>query len=348
MTSSRRGLASSQTRAQRIAAKSQTRTSDAVTAGGTDQGGYLVPDDNTFMREVQMAELAHGGVQTVARVITTSTGAPLPIPTIDDTAATGAATTAENAASTDVDLSFGESSMGAFMQTSGRLSATHQAIQDAGPNLPMLLGMLAMERIMRIESNRFMNGSGSGQPTGAEVAFAVEGTPANVAYDMSEGAYVFKGGTVKRRPWEDFIDVKKSVNAAYRMGPRFSLVCSDLLDTYFSRAVGTDGHPVFRDWGMMNTARSGMSYGGMNIVTDFSLADPTLTTAGNNRPWGLVGDFAWFWIRKVAGIAMIRDPYTNATNLATNWVFGRRCDSKGLFNTGSNPAVRQLQVDTVA
>ena len=45
---------------------------------------------------------------------------------------------------------------------------------------------------------------------------------------------------------------------------------------------------------------------------------------------------------------MIRDPYTNANNLATNWVFGRRCDSKGLFNTGTNPAIRQLQLDVKA
>ena len=299
------------------------------------------------MREVQMAELAHGGVSTVARVITTSTGAPLPIPTIDDTAATGAATTAENAASTNVDLSFGESSMAAYMQTSGRLSATHQAIQDAGPNLPMLLGMLAMERIMRTESARFMNGTGTAQPTGAEVAFAVVADPPDFKFDISEDAYTLSG-TDARTPWADFIDVKKAVNAAYRASPRFSLVCSDLLDTYFQRAIGTDGHPIFRDWGMMNTARGGMSYGGMNIITDYSLADPDISTASTNNPWGLVGDFSWFWIRKVAGIAMIRDPYTNANNLATNWVFGRRCDSKGLFNTGTNPAIRQLQLDVKA
>ena len=337
-------------RQKRIAAKSQQRHSTGVTAGGTDQGGYMVPDDNTFMREVQLAELAHGGVMSVARVITTMNGAPLPIPTIDDTAATGAGRRTENAASTDVDLTFGEKSMGAYMITSGRLSATHQAIQDAGQNLPMLLGMLAMERIQRIESDLFMNGDGVGDPQGAEVGFAVEAlAPLTLmAYDISSAKYVIHGGTVSRKPWEDFIDVKKAVNAAYRMGPRFSLVTSDLLDTYFSRAVGTDGHPIFRDWGMMNTARGGMSYGGMNIVTDYSLADPDLATAGDNRPWGLVGDFAWFWIRKVAGMAMIRDPYTNAANLATNWVFGRRCDSRALFNTGNNPAVRQIQLDTVA
>ena len=207
-------------RGRRIHAKG-LRATDAVTAGGTDQGGYLVPDDNTFMREVQMAELAHGGVSTVARVITTSTGAPLPIPTIDDTAATGAATTAENAALTDVDLEFGQASMGAYMQTSGRLSATHQAIQDAGPNLPMLLGMLAMERIMRTESARFMNGTGTAQPTGAEVAFAVVADPPDFKFDISEDAYTLSG-TDARTPWADFIDVKKAVNAAYRASPRFS------------------------------------------------------------------------------------------------------------------------------
>ena len=207
-------------RRARIAAKSQLRHSSAVTSGGTDQGGYTVPDDNTFMREVQLAELAHGGIVNVARVITTQGGRPLPIPTLDDTAATGAANIAENAALTDVDLTFGETSLGAHMMTSGRLSATTQAIEDAGPNLPMLLGMLAMERITRLESTRFMNGTGTGnQPQGAEVAFAVLGF--TLLYDMSQDKYLQSAsstvaGEAPRSPWQDFIDIKYSVNAAYR------------------------------------------------------------------------------------------------------------------------------------
>ena len=184
------------------------------------------------------------------------------------------------------------------------------------------------------------------------MAFAVLGF--TLLYDMSQDKYLQSAsstvaGEAPRSPWQDFIDIKYSVNAAYRSNAKFSLVCNDGLDQYFARAVGTDGHPVFRDWGMMNTARgAGMVYGGMNILSDYSLATPVLTTAANNRPVGIIGDMSWFWIRRVAGMAMIRDPFTNAANLATNWVFGRRVDSKGLFNTGTNPAAKQVQLDIVA
>ena len=77
----------------------------------------------------------------------------------------------------------------------------------------MLLGMLAMERIMRTESARFMNGTGTAQPTGAEVAFAVVADPPDFKFDISEDAYTLSG-TDARTPWADFIDVKKAVNAA--------------------------------------------------------------------------------------------------------------------------------------
>ena len=326
----------------------QARHATGVTSGGTDQGGYLVPDDNTFMAEVQKQLLAHGGVVNVARIISTPNGRPLPIPTIDDTAATGAGRVAENTASTDVDLTFGEKSMGAHMITSGRLSATIQAVDDAGPSLPMLLGMLAAERIQRKESGLFINGDGAGDPQGLAHAFQVTGY--TFKYDISVGHYVLVANDADSTPmWEAFIDVKKAVNAAYRAGPRFSLVTSDQLDTVFARATDKDGRPIFRSWGEGNTAMgAGMRYAGMNIVSDYSIADTALTVASADNEMGWIGDFNWFWIRRVMGMAMIRDPYTNAANLATNWVFGRRCDSRGLFNTGANPAVRQIELDVIA
>ena len=123
-------------RRARITAKSQARHSSAVTAGGTDQGGYTVPDDNTFMREVQLAELAHGGIVNVARVITTQGGRPLPIPTLDDTAATGAANVAENAALTDVDLTFGESSLGSPHDDLGSSVGDHAGHRGRGAESP--------------------------------------------------------------------------------------------------------------------------------------------------------------------------------------------------------------------
>ena len=319
----------------------EQRVTAPVTAGGTAQGGFLVPDDNTFMNEVLKARLAYGGVAQVSRVITTPSGAPLPIPTINDTAATGATTVAEGGAVTDVDLAFGESSLSAYMQASGRLGATVQAIQDAGPNLPMLVGMLAGERIERIEAARFMNGSGSGQPTGALTAFT-QNLATDLSYDISDKSLT--------DAWQSFISVKYGVNAGWRQSPSYSFIPGDTLDFLFASSVDADGRPLFPQWGFGNTAKGmGMQLGGMNIRADYNIAAIALSASTNNDA-GLVGDFSQFWIRRVAGMHMIRDPYTQANEFETNWVFGRRCDSNGVLNAAhaTNPSVRTVRLDVVA
>ena len=313
-----------------------------VIAGTENRGGYTVPDDNSFMNEVQLADLAAGGVANVARVISTPNGRPLPIPTMDDTAATGAQAISENGTAPDVTLTFGEASMGAHMVTSGRLSATVQAIEDAGVTLPQLIGMLAAERIGRREAEYFAAGTGAQQPTGLATAFQVNtGVPVLAFTRASGGSFSTPAAA---DVWSTFIRIKYAVNAAYRRGPRFSLVMHDRLDQLFAGAAGTDGHPIFRDWGMANTARgTGMAYGGMQVLSDYSITNPYAAN-GANKATGWIGDFNWFWIRRVAGMVMTRDPYTNAPQFSTNWVFGRRCDSKGLFNTGTNPAVKVIPV----
>ena len=320
----------------------QQRVTDPVTAGGTGQGGNLVPDDNTFMREVQKAKLAYGGIAQVSRVITTPSGAPLPIPTINDTAATGAGSLAESGTASDVDLNFGNHVLNAHMTTSGRLGATVQAIQDAGPNLPMLIGMLAAERIERTEAARFATGTGTNQPTGALVAFTQHVTP-DLQYDISDATLV--------NAWQSFIRVKYAVNAGWRQSPNFSFIPGDTLDMLFAAAVDDDARPIFPQWGFGSTAKGmGMNLGGMNIRADYNIAAIVLTTALANSNAGLVGDFSQFWIRRVAGMHMIRDPYTQANDFEVNWVFGRRCDSDGVLNATSstNPSVRVARLDVVA
>ena len=323
----------------------------ALATPNNPDGAFLVPDDNSFMFEVQMAKFAHGGVVNVARTFETPDGRPLPIPTIDDTGAsiaapnrgrpTGSGIKAENAAASTVRLVFGEEEMKAYMITSGVLSATHEAMQDAGPTLPTLLGMLAAERIQRQESWHFINGTGATMPSGLANQFT-ETAVQKIVYDNSENRFT-------TAPWQAFIALKYAVDAGWRVSGRYSMVMGDQLDQYFAGAVGTDGHPIFRAWGEGNTARgAGLSYAGMNMLSDYSIAPSDLTSNGTDRAFGWVGDFNWFWIRRAAGMFMIRDPYTDAASFAVNWVFGRRCDSHGLFNTGSNPSVRRINHDVVA
>ena len=324
------------------AVEASTDQTDALTAAELTHGGNLMPNDNSFMNEVQMAYLEFGGVSELARIINTPNGRNLPIPTIDDTAATNAGLLAENTAAQDVRLTFGQRFMRAYMITSGRMSATEQAIQDAGPTLPTLLGMLASERIQRKEAEKFISGDGSDDLQGMIAAFAVKTGVPSSTWDISEGRV-----SAPTDEWGHFIDIKYAVNAAYRKGPRFSMLMHDGLDQYFARAQDNEGRPIFREWGLGNTAMGGgMMFGGMNIASDYSIPAPTAATSPD--PVGWVGDFNWFWIRRIAGMFMVRDPYTDAASFAINWVFGRRCDSRGLFNTGTNPAIKLIEATTTA
>ena len=334
---------------QHRARQIQQRVANPVAAQGTDAaGGFIVPEDNSFMNEVLKARRAYGGVEALCRVITTATGAKLPIPTIDDTAATGAGKVDEGTNSADVQLAFGEASLGSHMVASGRLGATEQAIQDAGANLPMLLGMLAAERIERAEAAQFARGSGAaGNHTGVVTAFNQFTT--KLIYKIATGQLT---GPKTGNMWKIFVEtLKYSVDAGWRQSPNYGMVLTDLLDMLFAGATDGDGRPLFEAWGLGNTALGqGVTFGGIRIRSDYSLAAPNIGAATDNQVAGVVGDLSQFWIRRVAGMRMVRDPYTQAQSFEVNWIFGRRSDSKGVLNATSatNPSARKIAFQAVA
>ena len=320
----------------------QLHNNAIVAAGST--GENAIADDNSFMNTFLLQERAYGGTSDVARTIQTQGMNPLPLPTIDDVAATGAGRVAENAAVPDATITIGQDNLYGQMVASGRLSATEQAINDSGPDLPQIIGFLAGERIARAEANLFVNGAGTGTGanrlhTGLVASFAV--VAHTMEYDISDTDYTTKA-------WADMMRVKYGVAPARRRGQSFSMVMSDLLDRRFAEATDGDDRPIFRDWGMGNTAQGmGLRIGGLNALSDYSLADPALT-AGANKLFGFVGDFNWFWIRRAAGLYMIRDPYTDSPRFAINWVFGRRSDCMGLFNTGADASVKRINLTVKA
>lgn len=331
----------------------------------TTTGGILVPDDNSFMSQVQLATHAYGGVKRVARTFTTSDAAPLPIPTSYSAITTGAKAT-ENVNVSDFDMVFGEKAMHGFMATSGRLGMTFQLMQDAAPNLPMLLGMIAGNRIERKEADWFINGSGAtgyvaGEPQGLNAGYQVAGY--TFYYDVGEGHLTLAAdgdaSTVANRfdLWvKAFRDLKYCVDPSYRASMNFSLVLNDYLDSQFAGATDKDNNILrgFDRWLFGNTSRgTGMNFGGMNILSDYSIKGvPTAASADpsvDRRGW--IGDFNWFWIRRITGMYMIRDPYTDSRKMTTHWIFGRRCDSECLFNVDSDPttaAVKCILMDAHA
>ena len=305
-------------------------TSDAA-------GGFLIPDDNTFMNQVQQADAAYGGVDRIARIVPTADGAPLPIPTSDGNIFLGELL-AENTDAPDTSVTFGEERMRAFMYTSGRLSFSHQAYRDAGVNLPMLLGMFAGEAIMRAEALAFINGAGgTAAPEGLNTAYQEAAIGAAVInYDRSANRYTNAGASNDAfDAWfATFMRLKYTTDPAFRRSPQFAMVLGDNLDYGFASAQDAENRPLWPRWADGNSARGmGIDMGGMRILSDYSIPSVAARTTDGVVTEGWIGDFSKYWIRRIEGMLMADDPYTGAARLARRYSFFRACDARGLFKT---------------
>jgi HK97 family phage major capsid protein len=170
----------------------------AAGIGTGSAGGYLVPAG--FRAKIVEKMKAYGAVQSVATVIDTATGNPLPWPTNDDTANVGALL-AENTAATELDLVLGTAQLGAYKYTSKMTRVSIEFMQDVDwLNVEDFVTKKFAQRLGRIHNQHFTTGTGTAQPQGI-VTGAVSGVTA-------AGAAVFTA--------DELIDLQHSIDPAYR------------------------------------------------------------------------------------------------------------------------------------
>src|SRR5690606_10294696 len=142
----------------------------------------------------------HDAMRSVATVIRTASGNPLPWPTVDDTSNEGVLL-AENAEASEKDISFGVKTLNAYKISSGIVRVSRELLQDAGVNVPELVGRLLGERIGRALNKYHTVGTGDeqfeGVLTGATASGVVTETLGEVSYS-------------------ELVRLQHSVDAAYR------------------------------------------------------------------------------------------------------------------------------------
>ncbi len=195
-------------------------------------GGFLVP--TAFSDAIIRARKAFGGFRAVARNITTGNGNSLTYPTIDDTGNTGA-WIGENTNVPELDVVVGNLSLGAHKATTRLVRVSNELLQDNEYNLETELGSLLGERLARLESPAFINGTGTGQPTG----FLGGGT---VGATTPGGVTTGFGSNVQA---QDFLlDLEHSVDPAYRAGA--SWVMNDNTLSRLRRVRDADGNAIWQ------------------------------------------------------------------------------------------------------
>ena len=174
-------------------------------------GGYTVPQG--FWAKVTETLKYYAMVRDIAEVISTDSGNPIPWATNDDTSNVGELL-GENVATADLDLTFGQKSLGAYMFTSKNIKASRQFLQDSGVDPESFIAKKAGQRLGRIINQYFTTGTGTAQPLGF-----VTGATTGVT-----GAT----GSTTSVTYDSLVDLQHSVDAAYRESGSCVFVMHDL------------------------------------------------------------------------------------------------------------------------
>ena len=171
--------------------------SNSLSSQDGTAGGFTVPGE--FVAQLEQAMLYHSGILQACDTIRTTTAAPMPWPTTNDSGNEGAQI-GENAESTELDPTFGAVVFNAYKITSKLVRVPHELLRDSGINLAKELGNMLGTRIGRTLNSKCTTGSGAATAMGIVTASTLGKTTASTT------AISF----------DELIDLMHSVDVAYR------------------------------------------------------------------------------------------------------------------------------------
>jgi HK97 family phage major capsid protein len=262
----------------------------AQSTGVTTAGGFFIPTElaATIIRSM----LAWGPMYDpgVSTEMVTSSGNPIRIPTVDDTAVT-AVTHTENTALTDTgakDVTIGQKSLDAFAFDTQFIRWSWELDADSIFGMEALLGDLLGERLGRIANLQLTTGSGTGAPNGIVTASTLGKTAAAIA------AITF----------DEIIDLEHSVDPAYRSSPRAAFMMNDSVLQAVRKLKDGQGNYLWQN-GNVQAGVPGTING-----RPFYINQAMASQATGARVM-LFGDFSKYFVRKVGApvIGVMRERF---------------------------------------
>lgn len=252
---------------------------NAMSTTTTTEGGFTVPSLVAAMVIDRLK--AYGAMREVATLMPTDGGNPLTFPTSDGTTDVGAIA-AQNAAANGADIVFGIVSLNPFFYTSNKIALPLELIQDSGIDIVAYVLDRLATRIARIQNTHFTVGTGTSQPDGVipRATLGKTGTTGQTATVI----------------YDDLVDLKHSVNRAYRGNAKFML--NDLSIAVVSKLKDTTGRPIWETSLVPDKPDTLLGFG---VVVN----DDVATMAANAKSIAF-GDFSKYYIRDVNNTTQIR------------------------------------------
>ena len=262
-----------------VSAEQAVAIRNAMSTTTTTEGGYTVPAEIAAMVITKLK--AFGGMRDVASILTTSTGVAMNWPTSDGTADVGAIV-GQNTAVSGADITFGTIGLNPFYYTSNKIALPLELIQDSAIDVVAYVVDRLATRIARIQNTHFTTGAGTTLPDGVIPKSATGKTGTT--------------GQTLTVIYDDLIDLKHSVNRAYRGNARYMM--NDLSVAVVSKLKDTTGRPI---WVPAVVA------GAPDTLCGFPVAinDDVAVMAANAKSIAF-GDFSKYTIRDVANTTVIK------------------------------------------
>lgn len=252
---------------------------NAMSTTTTTEGGYTVPSEVAAMVIDKLK--AYGGMREVSTILTTNTGVAMSWPTSDGTADVGAIV-GQNTGVNAADITFGTIGLNPFYYTSNKIALPLELIQDSAIDVVAYVIDRLATRIARIQNTHFTTGAGTTLPDG-------------VIPKSGTGKTGTTGQTLTVI-YDDLVDLKHSVNRAYRKNARFMM--NDLSVSVVSKIKDTTGRPIWTPSVVLGEPDALL---GFPVATN----DDVAVMAANAKSIAF-GDFSKYTIRDVAGTTSIR------------------------------------------
>lgn len=247
---------------------------NAMSTTTTTEGGYTVPAEVASMVIDKLK--AFGGMRAVSTTITTASGVALSWPTSDGTAELGAIV-GQNVVAPTADITFGTVGLNPFYYTSNQIALPLELIQDSAVDIVGFVVDRLATRIARKQNSDFTIGAGTTLPDGVIPRAGVGKTGAT--------------GQTLTVTYDDLVDLKHSVDAAYRTGAKFML--NDLSVATVSKLKDSQGRPL---WIPAVTVGAPDTILGHAVQINNDVA----VMAANAKSIAF-GDLSQYYIRDVAG-----------------------------------------------
>lgn len=257
----------------------------AMSTTTTTEGGYTVATE--YMRQLEQALKAWGGMLQAGDVFNTATGASMNFPTADATAEVGEIV-GQNSAVTGADTTFGNTALDVYKYSSKKIALPFELIQDSFLDIEAYVQEVLAVRLGRILNLHFTTGDGSSKPYGI-----VTGATSGKAGATGQVATVL---------YDDLVDLEHSVDPAYRGRPGVGFMMHDAMLKVVRKIKDDNGRPIFVP---------GYEQGNPGGAPDRLLNRPItinqdMATPAASAKSILFGDFKKYKIRRVMDLTLFR------------------------------------------